>query len=215
MSCTPKAKGNQNDIPREEPIDQGKRGERGREQFFQHYPKSNFPIRNVTKKVEPHVEIGAENFLWKCYQPNIRGLCNNMEKYLFLCTTCKNPALRAKTYYGKRFMVGYIQVDSKIIVHDPDQWAVKGTLHLVPFTPELDYDALGLQRCRGMQTFDEETTARLLDIIHAEEEENPGYVDEYLKELFDQEKQARQTTPLPIDEECLDDDCPFRDKCPR
>lgn len=35
----------------------------GREQFFWHYPKSTLPIRNITKKTEPHIEIGAENYL--------------------------------------------------------------------------------------------------------------------------------------------------------
>jgi hypothetical protein len=59
----------------------------GREQFFRHYPKSDIPIRDITKKPEPHIEIGAENYLRTCYHPNIRGFC---QKYLFLCTTCRN-----------------------------------------------------------------------------------------------------------------------------
>lgn len=42
----------------------------GREHYFQHYSKSKLPIRDVIVKTEPHIEIGAENYLRRCYQPS-------------------------------------------------------------------------------------------------------------------------------------------------
>jgi len=35
----------------------------GREQFFWHYSKSKLPIRDIIRKTEPHIEVGAENYL--------------------------------------------------------------------------------------------------------------------------------------------------------
>ena len=53
--------------------------EAGMVKYFYHSPSSDLPVRDVlgeyndknTNKTEPHIEIGVENFLKKCYQNNI------------------------------------------------------------------------------------------------------------------------------------------------
>lgn len=84
--------------------------ERGRLQFFFHSPSSSLPIRDVLNeqrsgcKTEPHIEIGAENFLNCCYQSNnIIPFLRSREKYLFLFTKCKNANL---SQYNKKLIVG-------------------------------------------------------------------------------------------------------------
>jgi hypothetical protein len=50
--------------------------EKGRLQFFFHSPSSELPIRDILNehgkghKTEPHIEIGAENYINCCYQSN-------------------------------------------------------------------------------------------------------------------------------------------------
>lgn len=87
--------------------------EKGRLQFFSHSCSSKLPVRDVCNeqgkgyKTEPHIEIGAENYISCCYQPNIiKPFLKSKEKYLFLFTTCSNETL--KDFVGKRFIVGYI-----------------------------------------------------------------------------------------------------------
>lgn len=93
--------------------------EKGRLQFFYHSPSSDLSIRDVLNeqgkgwKTEPHLEIGAENYILCCHQPdNIVPLLKSKEKYLFLFTTCKNK--RLINYYGKMFVVGYIIKQDRI-----------------------------------------------------------------------------------------------------
>lgn len=86
--------------------------EKGMLQYFYHSPLSILPIRDVSDelgkdhKTEPHIEIGAENYLENCYQPNIRRFLKSDAKYLFLLTTCRNRALPG--HYGTQYIVGYI-----------------------------------------------------------------------------------------------------------
>lgn len=70
--------------------------EKGRLQYFFHSPSSKLPIRDVLNeqkrgyKTEPHIEIGAENYINRCYQSNnIMPFLKSKGKYLFLFTTCK------------------------------------------------------------------------------------------------------------------------------
>ena len=93
--------------------------ETGRLQFFFHSISSKYPIRDVLNeqnhghKTEPHIEIGAENYINCCYQTNnIVPFINSKEKYLFLFTTCKNKEL--ESHYGKRLIVGYIEKQGHI-----------------------------------------------------------------------------------------------------
>jgi hypothetical protein len=74
--------------------------EMGRIQFFFHSRSSKLPIRDILNeqkqghKTEPHIEIGAENYISCCYQKNnIVPFLKSREKYLFLFTTCKNREL--------------------------------------------------------------------------------------------------------------------------
>jgi len=79
--------------------------ETGRIQYFYHSPSSELPVRDVKNecrkghKTEPHIEIGAENFLEECYQKNnIIPFLEKSDKYLFLLTR----------YKDERYIVGYI-----------------------------------------------------------------------------------------------------------
>jgi hypothetical protein len=86
--------------------------EYGMLQYFYHSPSSELPIRDVRgenkkgKKTEPHIEIGAENYLEDCYQSNIKRLLHSDAKYLFLLTTCRNKEMN--DYYGNQYIIGYI-----------------------------------------------------------------------------------------------------------
>jgi len=86
--------------------------ERGMLQYFYHSPLSILPIRDVTNelgrghKTEPHIEIGAENYLEDCYQSNIKRFLLSDARYLFLITTCQNRQLH--NHYGIQYIVGYI-----------------------------------------------------------------------------------------------------------
>lgn len=90
--------------------------EKGMVQYFYHSPDSKLPVRDIfeRQKPEPHIEIGAENYLSKCYQPNIKEFVRRDMKCLFLITTCKNKEINKKINrkFGKnktnQFIVGYI-----------------------------------------------------------------------------------------------------------
>lgn len=178
----------------------------GREQFFWHYARSTLPIRDITKKTEPHIEIGAENYLRPCIQPNVKGFCHSMEKYMFLCTTCKNREVDEGQYFGKRLIVGYIK---KGICKNMDgRLAVIGDTYITPFDKELEYERLEFNRSRGMQRFGKEDVEKLLKLIHSHENIRIDCVKEILKK----EREARRIGQnIPIDVECLGDECKFRD----
>lgn len=85
--------------------------EEGMLQYFYHSPLSKLPVRDVSNelgkdhKTEPHIEIGAENYLLDCYQHNIQRFLLSDAKYLFLLTTCRNKQLNQ---FGDQYIVGYI-----------------------------------------------------------------------------------------------------------
>ena len=110
--------------------------EMGRIQFFFHSQSSKLPIRDILNeqkrghKTEPHIEIGAENYICCCYQKNnIVPFLESREKYLFLFTTCKNKELGG--YYDKRFIVGYITKQTFIGCYS--HYAVRGETRLFSF----------------------------------------------------------------------------------
>ena len=81
-------------------------------------------------KTEPHIEIGAENYIFCCYQSNnIVPFLKTREKYLFLFTTCKSK--RLEDFYDKRFIVGYIV--KKDCVDCGQHYAVRGKTRLFSF----------------------------------------------------------------------------------
>lgn len=184
----------------------------GREQFFWHYPKSQLPIRDITQKTEPHIEIGAENYLRNCIQPNIRGFCHSSEKYLFLCTTCKNREVGNGKFVRKRFVVGYIEKKSCKKIGDDHHLAVIGKSYMVPFNEKLEYEKLGFKRSRGMQKFNEKNTKKLLDLIHSHKDITADCV----REMIEKGKNRREMgEKIAIDNECLKETCEFKDNCLR
>lgn len=80
---------------------------KGRLQFFYHSPSSELPIRDVLNenkkghKTEPHIEIGAENYINPCYQSYIKSFAKSDEEYLFLFTRCKDKSNKSSANEGK------------------------------------------------------------------------------------------------------------------
>lgn len=182
----------------------------GREQFFWHYPPSELPIRDITQKTEPHIEVGAENYLRSCLQPNVRGFCRSQEKYLFLCTTCKNRKVGKGCFVGKRFVIGYITKGNCLKLGY--RWAAIGEAYIVPFDKKLSYDSLGFNRRRGMQKFDTVKAKRLVRLIHS----HRNIIKDCIKEMKEKEDEARRyCASLPIDEECLGEECTLQSECLR
>ncbi len=112
--------------------------EKGRVQYFFHSPSSELPVRDILNeqkqghKTEPHIEIGAENYICCCYQKNnIVPFLKSREKYLFLFTTCKKRELEG--YYDKRFIVGYITKTKQIFIDCDSHYAVRGETRLFSF----------------------------------------------------------------------------------
>ena len=90
----------------------------GQIQYYFSDKNSLLPVRDVLNtqnsgfKTEPHIEIGAENFLKKCMQSNIVQSINKNVKYLFLLTRCQNRIL--KRHYRQQYIVGYIKIERSI-----------------------------------------------------------------------------------------------------
>lgn len=182
----------------------------GREQFFWHYPFSQLPIRDITEKTEPHIEIGAENYLRACYQPSIRGFCNSQEQYLFLCTTCNNSVVEEGKFLGKRFIVGYIRKDN--IIRTNNHMTVIGKSYIVPFKKELEYSPLKIRRGRAMKRIKTNQVKEILKIIHS----NNDITSICISEMIEKEKEAKKIKgSLPIESECLKEKCEFRSNCLR
>jgi hypothetical protein len=187
----------------------------GREQFFYHYSKSQLPIRKIAAKkiknakTEPHIEIGAENYLRPCIPNNVRDFCYSREKYLFLCTTCENREL-GEGYLHHRFVVGYIKKENCKDMEN--RCAVFGETYIIPFDKKLDYEKLGFKRIRPMQRFNSKQTRKLLELIHSHGNIRGSCIEEMIK----QEAIARENgMKIPIDEECLEDECTLKNKCLR
>jgi hypothetical protein len=112
----------------------------GMVQYFYHSPSSPMPIRDVLNeqkkghKREPHIEIGAENYWFKCYQNNIKNFANSKRRYLFLVTTCRDRSLRQN--YRKQYTVGYIE--KKEIIDRGGFLCIKGPISLFTFDDSID-----------------------------------------------------------------------------
>ena len=113
--------------------------EEGMIQYFYHSPSSKLPVRDILNerekghKTEPYIEIGAENFLNSCYQPNIRKFIERKTKYLFLITTCKNKEIDKA--FSKQFIVGYIIAESILKINEANtiRYCIKGQTFIYPF----------------------------------------------------------------------------------
>lgn len=142
--------------------------ERGMLQYFYHSPSSILPIRDVRNelkmghKTEPHIEIGAENFLKCCYQPNIKSFLKSDAKYLFLFTMCKNSSLK---FYGTQYIIGILEKEDWGIL-DGKRWFVKGPTEIYHFKDSISVkDIFGKNLSRsGISTYkwvDEDLTRKL------------------------------------------------------
>ncbi len=136
--------------------------ERGRVQFFYHCPYSKLPIRDVIdkEKIEPHIEIGAENYWVSCYQSNnIKPFIDKNEKYIFLMTTCQNKKL--KKFYRKKFIVGYIKRGGN--GKRNGKHFVKEETSLFSFKDSLPISDLGYSKYTRVKLVDENDTKKILE----------------------------------------------------
>jgi len=151
--------------------------ERGMLQYFYHSPSSKLPIRDVRNelkqghKTEPHIEIGAENYLKCCYQPNIKSFLKCDAKYLFLFTMCRNRSLE---FYGTQYIIGSIK-KADWGIRDGKCWFVKGPTKIYHFEDSMSVkDIFGLNLSRSgiskHKWVNKNLTKELL--VHFEEKES-------------------------------------------
>ena len=152
----------------------------GRLKFFYHYPNSKLPIRNVSErkkiggKTEPHIEIGVENYLNRCYQDYLKNAMKNNEKYIFWMTTCESPSLPE---YKKRMIVGYLVLqDSEEIAQDRSFF--KGEPFIFDFKDSLHVMELGYTAFPRMQLVNEENTKKILAHFKGKEDIREECVEE-------------------------------------
>lgn len=80
-------------------------------------------------KTEPYIEIGAENYCYKCWPRNINGFHDRGEQYLFLFTTCRREGTKQ---FGERYVVGHIK-RAGFGRNSNGGWAVIGPTKLYAF----------------------------------------------------------------------------------
>jgi len=141
--------------------------ETGMIQYFYHSPSSKLPIRDVLNelkqghKTEPHIEIGAENFLNPCYQPNIKKFAHSKDKYLFLITTCRNKEINE--VFGKnktnQFIVGYI-IKNRILKIDEKRYCIKGQTFIYSF-----HDSISVKDLFGKNFAQSENKGKNLSLM--------------------------------------------------
>ncbi|MGQ4875243.1 MAG: hypothetical protein ACP6IY_14345 [Promethearchaeia archaeon] len=147
--------------------------ETGRIQFFYHSPSSKLPVRDVLNeqkyghKTEPHIEIGAENYISSCYQSNnIIPFLKSPEKYLFLVTNCRD---KEHKYFGKKCIVGYIRKTNHVRASSK-RFAVRGDIFIYSFDNSLPFKQLDYSENVRMKKVDENDTKMILN--HFKDKEN-------------------------------------------
>jgi hypothetical protein len=184
--------------------------DRGRVQFFNHHHGSLLPIRDVRRETEPHIEVGAANYVKPCAQTDYRSFCLSPERYLFLTTVCRNCAAGKGRFINRRFVVGYIRRVMCFANHG--RWSVFGPVRLVQFDAALEYGRLGLSSRK--QRFAPAESRRLVKLLNA----RTNVRDRCVKEMLRIEELERAAGHSVIaDEVCLDKkgECVLRNKCLR
>jgi len=182
--------------------------EQGMLQYFYHSPSSHLPIRDVMNelkkghKTEPHIEIGAENYLNCCYQPNIKSFLKSDANYLFLFTMCRNRSLK---FYGTQYIIGFIEKTGW--GEKQGHWFIKGPTKIYHFEDSFsmkdvfgkNLDRSGISKHKWV---DENLTRKLL--THFDEKKN--IIEECIKEI----------TELDVDNKtCKRDICEHKNECKR
>lgn len=200
-------------------INQNKFLKTGIVQYFYHYPESKLPIRDFARKTEPHIEIGAENYLRPCYQPNIKKFAAGKEekwkgRYLFLITTCKHKELNKK--FGNKtnqFIVGYIVKDEAYEING--RVFVKGCTCIYSFQ-----DSILTKELFG-KNFDRSgnngKTISLMRNPFVDEEKTEDILRHFKNKGNILKKCILEMIFLEnsIDKECLKDKCIFKHECLR
>ncbi len=161
--------------------------EKGRLQYFFHSPSSRLPIRDVLNeqkrgyKTEPHIEIGAENYINCCYQSNnIIPFLKSKGKYLFLFTTCK---VKDHKYYNRKCIVGFISKKKYLLLlekkSNKSRYAVLGDTYLFSFNGSLPINLLGYKKGTRVKKVNEKETGIILN--HFKDKKN--IIDDCIKEI--------------------------------
>jgi len=188
--------------------------EKGRLQYFFHSPSSRLPIRDVLNeqkrghKTEPHIEIGAENYITRCYQSNnIIPFLKSKEKYLFLFTTCK---VKDHKYYNKKCIVGFISKKKSLKIlenqSNKSHYAVLGDTHLFFFNDSLPINLLGYKEGIRVKKVDEKETRTILN--HFKDKSN--IIHDCIKEI---KRLDKKNITCKKDSENFE--CKFKNQCLR
>lgn len=161
--------------------------EKGRLQYFYHCPSSTLPIRDVNNeqgegfKTEPHIEMGGENFLKSCFQTSIRSHAQNLEKYMFLMTTCRN--LEHSNVYGIKSIVGYIDTKGSGVrlANGEKKHFILGEPHIFSFSDAIPLTELGYSNWTRVKLVNEEDTGTILNRFEGLENIVQQCVDEIQK----------------------------------
>jgi len=148
-------------------VEREKLREKGRIHYFYHARSSKLPIRDVCNeqgeghKTEPHIEIGAENFICPCRPTNIVAHLNRYdEKYLFLVT--RNASKNMIQHIGfQPYIVGYIVKEEHLLI-DRQRHVVKGKTVIYPFNESVPYYDIFPDRFAPMRLVDEGKTREIL-----------------------------------------------------
>ena len=188
--------------------------DKGRLQYFFHSPSSELPIRDVLDeqkkghKTEPHIEIGAENYINRCYQSNnIVPYLKSKGKYLFLFTACK---VRDHKYYNKKCIVGYISKKKYLTIlkkkSDKNHYTVLGDTYLYSFDNSLPIALLGYKEGTRVKKVDKKETKTILNHFR----NKPNIVHDCVKEI--KRLDNKNTT---CKKDSKDFDCKFKNQCLR
>ena len=195
----------------------------GRLQYFYHCKSSLLPIRDVLNtqkmgyKTEPHIEIGAENYCYPCYQSNnIKPFAERNEKYLFLFTNCMNKNI--PKLYNKQCIVGYIKKEFvglspfqlKSSCNPSDRKShifVKGETFIYDFKDALPLTAIGIIDKRILKkNADDKITQIILN--HFKGKNN--IIEDCIDEIISLDKDNKTCLRVSAKKNCL-----YKDECSR